>query len=61
MKFYNRENEIDIIAVNDCAQKIKFYEAKRNENRINLNDLQLKSKEFLKNILIMRLNISSCH
>ncbi|MDR2683897.1 MAG: ATP-binding protein [Prevotellaceae bacterium] len=42
------ENEIDIIAVNDFERKILFYEVKRSENRINLNDLQLKSVKILK-------------
>jgi AAA+ ATPase superfamily predicted ATPase len=43
------KNEIDIIAVNDFEKKIVFYEVKRNENRINLNDLQLKSAKVIKN------------
>ena len=49
--YWNRrgENEIDIIAVNEFEKKIIFYEVKRNENRINLNDLQLKSTDILKN------------
>jgi len=42
------ENEIDIIAVNESEKKIVFYEVKRNENRINLNYLQLKSMDILK-------------
>ena len=42
------ENEIDIIAVNEFEKKIVFYEVKRNENRINLNDLQFKSTDILK-------------
>jgi len=49
--YWNRrgENEIDIIAVNEFEKKIIFYEVKRNENRIKLNDLQLKSTDILKN------------
>ena len=48
--YWNRrgEDEIDIIAVNEFEKKIIFYEVKRNENRINLNDLQLKSTDILK-------------
>jgi len=48
--YWNRrgENEIDIIALNEFEKKIVFYEVKRNENRINLNELQLKSTDILK-------------
>jgi AAA+ ATPase superfamily predicted ATPase len=42
------ENEIDIVAVNDFERKIVFYEVKRNEHRISLNDLQLKSQGVVK-------------
>ena len=42
------EDEIDIIAINDCEKTIKFYEVKRNKKRINLHDLEKKSKEIAK-------------
>ena len=42
------EDEIDIIAVNDYEKTIKFYEVKRNKQRISLSDLEEKSKEMVK-------------
>jgi len=40
-------NEIDIIAVNENEKNMLIAEVKRNSNKINLNELQLKSKNIL--------------
>lgn len=42
-------NEIDIIAINQTAQCIHFYEVKRNKTRISLPALQAKSESITKN------------
>jgi AAA+ ATPase superfamily predicted ATPase len=42
------ENEIDIIAFNEVEKQLVFYEVKRNENRINLANLERKATEILK-------------
>jgi AAA+ ATPase superfamily predicted ATPase len=42
------ENEIDIITLNEVEKKLVFYEVKRNENRINLENLKQKSTEIVR-------------
>jgi AAA+ ATPase superfamily predicted ATPase len=42
------ETEIDIVALNETEKKLVFYEIKRNENRINLKDLERKTVEIVK-------------
>ncbi|MEX2483823.1 MAG: hypothetical protein WED10_04670 [Brumimicrobium sp.] len=48
MKFYNRENEIDIIAVNEMVTKVLIAEVKRNRDKINLEKLKNKSVKLKK-------------
>jgi len=41
------ENEIDLVCENEFKQTLDFYEVKRDRARIDLNDLERKSKAFL--------------
>ena len=41
------ENEIDLIAINDAKRQITLAEVKRNQKKINLNALKMKSKNVL--------------
>ena len=41
------ENEIDLVCENEFRKTLDFYEVKRDRSRIDLNDLERKSKAFL--------------
>lgn len=41
-------NEIDIVAIDERGMRAEFYEVKRNPEKINLQDVEIKVEDFLK-------------